>query len=255
MSEEISDDKNTLLGMPLLGDAMFSVKKVLDRLRDHWRLDFSSDDACDGSKDDTCVLHIDGMVVAISCISAQVPLNEVESLIPINMLWKNAEQEIPQHKAHVIVYASGGDIIERFTLWTKVIESILECTNSLGVYLGMQTLLIGKDVYIDMAQNLLEDAIPVMLWVYVRTGRGENGNSIYTYGLNAFDKLEIEVVDCKLEMEELFDYVLNICSYVIENDVTFKTGETLGYTEDIAARISISEGVYLEGQTIKLNFE
>uniref|UniRef100_UPI0026300573 DUF4261 domain-containing protein n=1 Tax=Fluviicola sp. TaxID=1917219 RepID=UPI0026300573 len=81
--------------------------------------------------------------------------------------------------------------------------------------------------------------------------RGEKTNSAYSYGLTAFDKLEMEFINAPLDLKDLHAFLSNICAYVIKSDVTFKSGETLGYTEDQKIRITQSKGQFVEGQSFK----
>lgn len=62
----------------------------------------------------------------------------------------------------------------------------------------------------------------------------------------------MEVINSKLNIEELYNFVSNIATYVINSNVTFKDGETLGYTEDQKINITSSKGQFVEGQTLKL---
>jgi hypothetical protein len=125
-------------------------------------------------------------------------------------------------------------------------------TNCLGVYQGSQSLLIPREQYLDSAEALKSDKIPLDLWVYIGIRKGENGNNAYTYGLTAFDKLEIEFINAKLDLGEMHGFLGNICAYVIKSNITFKSGETLGYTAEQKIKITESKGQFVEGQTLKL---
>ena len=184
-----------------------------------------------------------------------IPACEFESLYPISYFWSDAGEEIPKHTAHVVVALCSNHTspLERYTVFTKVIESILAETNSLGLYQGNQTLLVKKDTYLDMSEALFEDdIIPFPLWVYVGKIVSDEGNSLYTYGMKGFGKLEMEIVNSQQDMEDLFDFLVNVGCYVINSDVTFQAGETLGYTESKDAKIEISPGCFLDGDTIKI---
>lgn len=193
-------------------------------------------------------------MVALALMPGLLPEGELETLYPYAFLWDEVEEELPQHVAHVIVsvMSDEGSALERYTVFTKVVESVLAEANAIGVYQGNQTLLVSKENYIDMANALSEDAIPFLLWVFVGLRGSDEGNSLYTYGMNGFGKLEMEIVDSKLNMEDLFDFLINVGCYVINSDVTFHAGETLGYTESKDASIEISTGQFLEGETIKI---
>jgi len=71
-------------------------------------------------------------------------------------------------------------------------------------------------------------------------------------GVLSFGKQEIEVVDSPLALDELYGFLVNICSYVIGSDVVFQHGETLGYTAEQKIAITSSKGVFVEGETLKL---
>lgn len=158
-----------------------------------------------------------------------------------------------QTDGHAIVSIMSGtkSTIERYQILSKVLCSILFTSESIRIYQGNQTLLIPKNQYLYYFETIKNERIPVPLWIYIGIRPTEQGNSIYTYGMKDFNKLEMEIINSKLEMEELYNYVLNISSYVIQNNIAFKSGETLGYTENQKILITTSKGIFVEGTTLK----
>lgn len=53
---------------------------------------------------------------------------------------------------------------------------------------------------------------------------------------------------------EVYDLMMNIASYVIEEGAVLHDGETCGFTEDQKLTLTRSEGVYVEGTSIKIGF-
>jgi len=253
MTETEKKSSELLLAMPLLLDMKIPEKSFIQRLSDYWKLKVEDVKVEEDKK--SLSLTLDGIGVIMALVPGPIPKGEFDDFEK-PLLWSDAKQEIEKHVAHIIVavISSERPQIERYKVFTKFIESILHETNSIGLYQGSQTLLVKKEIYIDMAESLLDDVIPVMLWVYIGGGNDENGYNIYTYGLDCFDKLEMEIVGTKQDPDEVFDFFLNVVGYVIQDAVTFKEGETLGYTESIDARIEISKGVFLDGETIKIIF-
>jgi len=249
--------KASLLAMPLLKDKEFDYEAVIQRLRNHWGISIRHEDITSSSpSDQTCVFNIAEHIVAMSLMPFRVPDGEFDSLFPVSLYWSNAEEDTALHQSHIVVFLRSemGTAIERHSLFTKVIESILVETNSLGVYQGNQTLLISREIYLDMAQVLLanDKPLPLLLWIFIGMGQSPKGNTLYTFGLSGFEKLEMEIVDSQKDGEDLYSFLVDICSYVISNDVTFTKGETVGHTEDVIATIDISKGICLDGETIKL---
>ena len=103
-----------------------------------------------------------------------------------------------------------------------------------------------------LIEELKNNGTPIVLWVYLGLRKTGSGNSVYTYGLTEFGKQEMEVINSKMDLEELFDFVGNICTYVIENDITFNSGETLGYTAEQKIKITSSKGQFVDGHSLKL---
>src|SRR5690606_41872309 len=86
-------------------------------------------------------------------------------------------------------------IAERFKLLSKVLHSILITSNSIGIYQGSQSLLIPKEQYIESSESLKVGQTPIDLWIYIGLRKSEEGNSLYTYGLNEFEKSEMEIIN------------------------------------------------------------
>ena len=91
-----------------------------------------------------------------------------------------------------------------------------------------------------------------MLWMGLY--RREGGLCGYTDGLRSFGKDEIEVLDAQAEPDDLHSFLLDLSSYVLEEDVTFHDGETIGFTEGQYLPISRSAGVWHGGMTLKIPY-
>ena len=84
--------------------------------------------------------------------------------------------------------------------------------------------------------------------------RREGGLCAYTEGLRAFGKDELEVLDTRAEPEDLRGFVLDIASYVLEQDVTLRDGETIGFSEGQKLPITRSAGIWHDGMTLKIGY-
>ncbi|MGX7667597.1 DUF4261 domain-containing protein [Flavobacterium pedocola] len=244
-------DNNILLAMPMFNNnETLEFNKVIDYLKNNWNSNVSniSGDNATGS------FSIEGETIIIANMPAQIPWGDIQGTAQYSYNWVSAEQDLENHNSHAIVsiLSSNTSEFERFKILTKVLSSILATSNAIGIYQGSQSLLIPKEQYLESAEALKSDQIPLDLWVYIGLREGEHGNSAYTYGLNAFNKLEMEFINAKLDLEEMYGFLSNISAYVINSDITFKSGETLGYTAEQKIKISKSKGQFVEGQTLKL---
>lgn len=248
---EETKKNNILLAMPMFNNGeTFEIDKVSDYLQRNWNTSISDLNGASG----TVTFSIQGETVALATMPVQIPFGDIQEAAQYAYNWTTAENDLENHKSHVIVtlMSSKNTALERFKILTKVLSSIVATTNCIGVYQGSQSLLIPREQYLDSAEALKSNQIPLDLWIYIGLRQSENGNSAYTYGLTAFDKLEMEFINAKLDLEEMHSFLSNICAYVINSNVKFKSGETLGYTAEQKIKITKSKGQFVEGLTLKL---
>lgn len=244
-------ESKILLAMPMFNnDERYQVDKVTKSLKSDWHIELTDIEG----DDDSAAFKIDGETVAIAYIEGQIPWEDIEGTAQHAYNWLNALDELKDHTGHAIVTILAGQKspLERFKILSKVISSILTTSNAIGVYNGVQSLLTPPKQYLDIVEELKEDGIPVPLWVYIGLRESATGNSAYTYGLTELEKQEMEIIDSKLDLEELYSFLLNITSYVIGNDITLRSGETFGYTVDQKIAVTLSEGGFIDGQSFKL---
>lgn len=241
-----------LLAMPMFKNGeKYSIETVLAYLTQSWGYEIEGQDY----DDTTAVLTTQGTMFAIAFMPAPIPSDDIQNSAQYAYNWQSVVEDIQEVDSHAIVSVVSGamDNVERHLLLSRILFAIMATTpGCVGVYQGSQTLLIPREQYLDYAQELLEGKIVVPLWVYIGLRTTTEGNNIYTYGLTAFGKQEIEVIDSPLSLDELYPFLVNICSYVIESDVVFQHGETLGYTAEQKINITSSKGVWVEGETLKL---
>jgi hypothetical protein len=246
-----NQESKIILAMPMFvnGDR-YELNAIIDNLKNYWGLNVTG---VEGDKE-SAILTIDNEKVAIAFMPMPIPMGDIEGTAQYAYNWTTVLDDLKDFTGHSIVSIMSGTkpTAERFKLLSKVLHSILTTSNSIGIYQGSQSLLIPKQQYIESAETLKNDETPINLWVYIGLRKSNEGNSIYTYGLNEFGKHEMEIVNSKLSLEELYDFISNICSYVIISNVTFKNGETLGYTADQKIKITLSKGQFVDGQTLKL---
>lgn len=245
-------ESKILLAMPLFKNGeTYDIEKVIGHLKTFWQLDVSDEDKIDN---EAAVFSIEGQMVAIARMPGPVPWEEIKSTASYNYLWPSAEDELKDHTGHAIVTVMSGDMpaLDRYRILSKMLCSILMTSNCVGIYQGSQTLLLSREYYLDCVEDLQTGEIPVPIWIYIGIRSGDNGVSLYTYGMEGFGKHEIEIIDSKKDNTELYDFLLNITSYVIGQDVTLKDGETIGYSADHKVAIKLNKGVFLEGQTLKM---
>lgn len=250
--EETESKGQLILSMPMFAEGRaYSLDKIIEDLQSYWGFDVKDIEG----DDNTASFTIDGELVVLALMPAPIPDGEFEAMYEYSYLWKNVEKETKAHTQHAIVslLASDATPVKRYTLLTKVNASILRTSETaIGIYQGSATLLLPKNLYIDFANMLKEDTLPIQLWIYIGIIGKENKSSVYTYGMKEFGKTEIEIIDAAMESSELYYFLLPILQYVLEYDVTLQDGETIGFSEDEKIKITESEAIYVDGSSLKL---
>ena len=96
--------------------------------------------------------------------------------------------------------------------------------------------------------------LPVYNWIYFGTYQNENGNNAYTIGMDAFGKDELEILASKRSDEEMRSFLYDVAYYVLEGDITLKSGETIGFTDDQKFLMKRGDAVAVEGHSVQIAF-
>ena len=239
-------------GSVLLSEDLWDKEKLISDLKADWEIELSKGDTVD---EDTIVTYFDKCSIIITKFPAPVPNEEAEINAENNWMWEEAVEVTKTHKAHIVVAILGDeeDVISRGILYTKIMATCCKQENAIGVFTC--GVVFEPSYYMKSAEMIRDGELPIFTWVWFGLYRTENGLSTYTYGMKAFGKLELEILDVDEEAGKLLSFISSISSYVLQDDVEFKDGETIGLSADDIHQITCSEGVALPDQdTLKISY-
>ncbi|USB33954.1 DUF4261 domain-containing protein [Paenibacillus sp. YPG26] len=237
-----------IVGFVLLDRQQYDFDAFSRNLQEQWGIQTGEQ-----TERESLVFEVDGMKVACGYMPAVIPNREVEENCKYNFLWREAEQVVSTHQAHIIVSVLGAeDAVEGHKLFTKVASSLLQTEPAIAIYTTPLVMEAGQ--YVDLAQSLKEDTLPVVLWVFIGMYQNDHGVGSYTVGLRSFGKDEVEIVNSSQGAGDVFEFVSVIVSFIIENDVTLRDGETIGFSAEQKLSLTRSPGVAAEGDSIKIAF-
>lgn len=253
LKKKSAGENRPALGMIMLGDENTFIQQEL--FTDLFTR-FNRQVTNPGSDANALTFEMEGELVAIMHMPFPIPAGDIEGTAKYAYNWQTVLDEVKDHKSHLIVtvIGNGKDQVKKYAVLTRVISSLLNVTNSIGVYKGNQSLLVNKTDYLAEAALMSDDYLPVNLWVYFGLQPGDRGNSGYTYGLKEFNKKEMEILHSSKDIFEIREFLFNMAHYVLDADVTFRNGQTCGLSENEKIKISVSKGEMTEGDTIKLAY-
>ena len=245
---------STFVGFVLLDEVRFDAEKYVKDLKDDWNLDYDFEIT---QEDNTIIADYNGMIMTASLMPAPIPDNEAVEQAKTNYRWENAVEAAEKHKAHLLVSViNRGDMdyIEGAKHYVKLLANATKQEGCLGI--NILGTVIPPQMYYDFAKLYDEnDDFPIENIVYIGLYGDENNTvSGYTYGLEQFGKKELEIIKSLEEAEEVYNFLASISDYIITSDVVLNDGETIGFSEEQKIQISVSEGIALDGETVKLGF-
>jgi hypothetical protein len=181
-----------------------------------------------------------------------------------NYTWANVynEKDSYSHDLKVTFEFHEGSRVDQYKLLSKVVASILKSLNHcIAVYVESAIMVIDRGSYIERVKLMNEDFLPVDLWIYIGIGKHEydpqdmDHHFAFTYGFHSFDKKEIEVLESKMDIGDLYSFFGNIVAYILTHDYSLADGHLLVYPDHADIEVKLTPGSYLSGDTFKLKIE
>ncbi|MDE7224212.1 MAG: DUF4261 domain-containing protein [Acetatifactor sp.] len=262
-NEQEGGDQNTskqdggFVGFVLLSTPEFDVQRFRTTLKEDWGIDCpESSEGSEASEDQgtALVFSEDGMMVTVGLMEVKIPDGEAEYWANSNFMTREQSVAAAQnHQAHLLVAVlDRSEPLRAGELFVKVASACLKASNALGIY-DCGTVWLPED-YIRSAMVMKDGEFPLTDLVFVGLYQNEKGVSSWTNGLRSFGKEELEVIESSQSPSEVYELMFNISSYLIQEGAVLRDGETLGYTAEQKLPIKLSQGVYVEGQSLKIGF-
>ena len=249
-SEPTEERNGPTLDVPvLLSKAKWNSAKLAADLKSDWGIENDPNNV----SDEAVVIKTDDATLCVAHMGFPVPGGEAEEYARFNYLWTDAEKVARKHKSHLMATVLTDKLtdFEAAKLLTKLVCSCLKQKYVTGVF--NDAAVVSPSQYVKFAQPLLDDKFPVGNWVWLGIAEHDGKSGFYTWGLRDFGKEEIEMFgDEDSDINEMYSRLFNIVSYVMNDDVTLKPGETIGYTEDERLPITLSKGWVISGETLKI---
>lgn len=188
-------------------------------------------------------------------IEKKMPESEWLAFASIAWLWKSAQAEMQGHTAYLDVQFTANTTATAYQAeleLAKVNASLLHTmpNNAIGILNADSYLLLDRNLYRETMKHLPEGEAPAYLMVYFGMAEEKNRHSGYTYGLYRFNLPEVEIVGSERSLHEVHGVLLQSVNNLLANGnlaIDAKAKES-------NPKVSVSDGVYVQGQTMKIQF-
>lgn len=243
-------------GTVLLNDKTVpDAKALLAALKKDWKLKTDSSNVVD--KTIVFTTGPGAATVMIAFLDYPVPSAEIATAARISWLWKNGADEALRHQSQAVISVIGtaGKTLDLNKLFTSVAGCVLENTNSSGIYMADQYLLLSKGFYTSAARNMRDhQTLPIYCWIYFGMTQDKELNSGYTWGLQEFGFNEMEIVQSKQSLADVHTVLYDAALTVIQYNTKLQDGQTLTTVEGQKWVVKLSKAVYQEGETLKISY-
>ncbi len=248
---EMTENTNTAMSSILLHEMeLMDYENIEKDILNTW--DIQKDEI--NGNDQTISFAVDGITYLVAMIPAPLPDESLMSAVEYSYLWKDARSAL-NNKSHIAIAVIGEkDMLDLYIEATKISAIILEYTNSSGIYLSGQSLVLSKAFYIAETASMTAEHLPLKLWIYIGMRQTEKGNSAYTYGLKEFGLNELEIVNSDKAMEKITEYIYDMVHVALTEGVELNDGKTTDNKEDNKIKAILSNGINLDGQTYKIAY-
>lgn len=245
------------VGFVLLSTPEFDVEEFRRVLKEDWGIECPEDSVGLRNKEEgvTVVFEVDGMMATVGLMEAKVPDGEAEYWANSNFMTREKSVAAAKnHKAHLVaaVLNRGLAPLEAGKLFVKIACTCLKASNALGIY-DCGTVWLPEH-FIQSAMVMKDGEVPLLDLVFVGLYQDEKGVSSWTNGLRSFGKEELEIIASSQSPSEVYGLMWDISSYLIQEGAVLRDGETLGFTAEQKLPLTLSKGVYVEGQSMKIGF-
>ena len=253
-----SSNRGKFAGFVLLSEPEWDKDKFLADFEEDWGIKIAEDEHADDPNDDGRLVYADveGMRVVVGLIEAPVPNGEAEYWTQGNYMWKEGMDIVRAHKAQLIVGVLSGsdDIIAKGKLYVKLAASALKQENALAFY--NEGAVFSPEMYRAFCEPMKNGALPLLNLVWFGIFGNDKEAGVYTYGMRRMGKEEMEVYVPKenADLNKIRSFLLDIVGYVLDGDVTLKDGETIGFSAEQKLPITLSKGIAVDGDTLKIAY-
>lgn len=243
-------------GFVLLSSPEWDKDKFLADFEEDWGIRITESAHDEDPEDDGKLVYaeVEGMRVVVGLIEAPVPNGEAEYWAQGNYMWKDGVEIVKTHKAQLIVciLSETDDVLAKGRLYVKLAASALKQDNALAFY--NEGAVFPPDMYRAFCEPMKNGALPLLNLVWFGIFGNDKEIGVYTYGMRRMGKEEMEVYVPKetADLNAVRSFLLDIVDYVLSGNVVLKDGETIGFSAEQKLPITLSKGIAVDGDTLKI---
>ena len=176
-----------------------------------------------------------GSMAAVVLVPAPLPWSNLEGPCETAWWWPEARASMRGHDSHLLVALGNddGDPIRRSLALTHLTAAAATHVHAAGIFWNGGGLVHDPQVFLAEARNASPTKLPLYLWIDFRIENNDDGTlRLFTTGMKALEKLEIEIPRSRHTAQELLDFAHATAHYLLARGAEIRDGHTVGCSED-----------------------
>lgn len=212
-----------------------------------------------GSTENLFTCTLGEYTAAVTLVPRPVPSSQLEGPCATAWYWPTAAEALHEHQAHLLVALvdEGSKSVDKSIALTQLVSGLVDSTSAEGIFWGPGRLVHPPQAFLEQATQLTPQDLPLFLWIDFRVERESEGNCrLYTTGLEALGKTELEVAHFTGEPQMLLEYAYNLAHYQLCKHKQINEGDTIGLTEEVQAVVRLGKSMFdPQLEVIQLEFQ
>ncbi len=243
----------------LLERKQFDLIDLSRQMKRDWNLTFKKSTV---QQDNTIIIECENEQIGIRWVEDKIPHQDLAQASERNYLWSGGSKVAKSHTNHIIIVLLHQVSLDKISAYRKALVLLVKVVASAakqdavkGIF-ALNTI-FKPNMYRESARVYIrDDLFPIMNLVYFGVYSNDADNvSGFTYGMQGMLEKELEIINTKQTAIEIMDAMIAIAAYMINNNTTLRDGETIGLSEEEICRITESEGIALNGDTLKIEYQ
>jgi hypothetical protein len=201
------------------------------------------------------VFSVADAMVTVAMMPAPYPWEDLEGPCATSFWWPDVTSVLRGHQFHVLCGVIGGSFtpLERRVILTHVVRAVARTTDAIGVYWAEGTVVHEVKQFIEDSAGVAIDQVNLTLWIDVRIEPNGDGTCrCFTTGLTPLGHMEIEVERTKRAPDDLWGFIGDTASYMVERNIHFKNNETVGSSAAERFKIHHAPSMFDRGTVLKI---
>jgi hypothetical protein len=157
------------------------------------------------------------------------PWSDLEPLAKNAWHWKEAEEQLRNHQAHILVTLRLGpeDPLEHAMLLSKVTSAIVAAQECLGIHWQGPAISSPASFRRAVKKAVEGGSYPLLSWINFAVKKDASGTTIVTQGMEELGHKEMEMIALPGD-DTAIEYAITLCNQVLKKGPLLRHGDIIG---------------------------